>query len=103
MVAAKKVHSQIQKYILEYLPAIPLWYNGMWAQYNTVGVDELPEGHGQGPADHAVDVERLPQHDGHRRARQPEAEQRREPSDERLTMSDRCTPVTGCSGLGVAT
>jgi peptide/nickel transport system substrate-binding protein len=32
---AKKIHSQIQKYILEGLPAIPLWYNGMWAQYNT--------------------------------------------------------------------
>ena len=44
----RKVHSQIQKYILEYLPAIPLWYNGMWAQYNTVGVDELPEAKGKG-------------------------------------------------------
>jgi peptide/nickel transport system substrate-binding protein len=32
---AKKVHSQIQKIMLEQLPAIPLWYNGMWAQYNT--------------------------------------------------------------------
>ncbi len=32
---AKKVHSQIQKVILEQLPAIPLWYNGMWAQWNT--------------------------------------------------------------------
>ena len=29
---AKRVHSQIQKVILEQLPAIPLWYNGMWAQ-----------------------------------------------------------------------
>jgi peptide/nickel transport system substrate-binding protein len=32
---AKKLHAQIQKYILEDLPAIPLWYNGMWSQYNT--------------------------------------------------------------------
>jgi peptide/nickel transport system substrate-binding protein len=32
---AKKLHSQIQKFILEDLPAIPLWYNGMWSQYNT--------------------------------------------------------------------
>jgi peptide/nickel transport system substrate-binding protein len=32
---AKKIHSQIQKVILEDLPAIPLWYNGMWSQYNT--------------------------------------------------------------------
>ncbi len=35
VVKAKKLHSQIQKVILEDLPAIPLWYNGMWAQYNT--------------------------------------------------------------------
>ena len=32
---ARKIHSQIQKVILEDLPAIPLWYNGMWSQYNT--------------------------------------------------------------------
>jgi len=32
---AMKIHSQIQKFILEDLPAIPLWYNGLWAQYNT--------------------------------------------------------------------
>jgi peptide/nickel transport system substrate-binding protein len=32
---AKQIHSQIQKVILEQLPAIPLWYNGMWAQYST--------------------------------------------------------------------
>jgi len=31
----KLLNSQIQKYILQYLPAIPLWYNGMWAQYDT--------------------------------------------------------------------
>jgi peptide/nickel transport system substrate-binding protein len=33
--AARAIHSQIQKVILEQLPAIPLWYNGMWAQWNT--------------------------------------------------------------------
>jgi peptide/nickel transport system substrate-binding protein len=32
---AKRIHSQIQRVILQQLPAIPLWYNGMWAQYNT--------------------------------------------------------------------
>jgi peptide/nickel transport system substrate-binding protein len=32
---AKRVHSAIQRVILQQLPAIPLWYNGMWAQYNT--------------------------------------------------------------------
>jgi peptide/nickel transport system substrate-binding protein len=30
----RKLNSQIQKYILTDLPAIPLWYNGMWAQYD---------------------------------------------------------------------
>ena len=31
---AKAIHSQIQKIMLEQLPAIPLWYNGMWAQWS---------------------------------------------------------------------
>jgi peptide/nickel transport system substrate-binding protein len=31
----KKLNSQIQKIFLRDLPAIPLWYNGLWAQYNT--------------------------------------------------------------------
>jgi peptide/nickel transport system substrate-binding protein len=48
VVAAKKVHSQIQKYILEYLPAIPLWYNGMWAQYNTSVWTNFPTATGKG-------------------------------------------------------
>ena len=38
-------------------------------------LDELPEVHGRGPAEHARHVERIPQHDGHRRARQVEAGQ----------------------------
>ena len=46
--AAKKVHSKIQKYILEYLPAIPLWYNGMWAQYNTSVWTNFPTATGKG-------------------------------------------------------
>ena len=32
--AAMKLHSAIQKTILTDLPAIPLWYNGLWAQWN---------------------------------------------------------------------
>jgi peptide/nickel transport system substrate-binding protein len=31
----KVLNSKIQKFILQDLPAIPLWYNGMWSQYNT--------------------------------------------------------------------
>jgi peptide/nickel transport system substrate-binding protein len=46
--AARKVHAQIQKYILEYLPAIPLWYNGMWAQYNTSVWENFPTAQGKG-------------------------------------------------------
>jgi len=34
MKAQKKLNSQIQKYVLTQLPAIPLWYNGMWSQYD---------------------------------------------------------------------
>jgi peptide/nickel transport system substrate-binding protein len=45
---AKKIHSQIQKYILEYLPAIPLWYNGMWSQYNTTYWTNFPKATGKG-------------------------------------------------------
>jgi peptide/nickel transport system substrate-binding protein len=46
--AAKKIHSQIQKVILEQLPAIPLWYNGMWAQYNTSVWTNFPKAAGTG-------------------------------------------------------
>jgi peptide/nickel transport system substrate-binding protein len=46
--AAKKVHSQIQKVILEQLPAIPLWYNGMWAQWNTSVWNNFPSATGKG-------------------------------------------------------
>ena len=44
---AKQVHSQIQKFILEHLPAIPLWYNGMWAQYNTSVWTNFPSATGK--------------------------------------------------------
>ena len=45
---AKRVHSQIQRYILQDLPAIPLWYNGMWAQYNTSVWTNFPRAGAQG-------------------------------------------------------
>ena len=45
---AKEIHSKIQKYILEELPAIPLWYNGMWAQYNTTYWTNYPSATGAG-------------------------------------------------------
>ena len=48
VVKAKKLHSQIQKTILEDLPAIPLWYNGMWSQYNTSVWTNFPSSTGAG-------------------------------------------------------
>ena len=48
MAKAKKLHSQIQKVILEDLPAIPLWYNGMWSQYNTTVWTNFPRSTGAG-------------------------------------------------------
>ena len=39
---AKGIHTQIQKLFLQQLPAIPLWYNGMWAQYNTTYWTNFP-------------------------------------------------------------
>jgi peptide/nickel transport system substrate-binding protein len=45
---AKAIHSKIQKYILEELPAIPLWYNGMWSQYNTTYWTNFPKSTGTG-------------------------------------------------------
>jgi peptide/nickel transport system substrate-binding protein len=48
LVLGKKINSQIQKYILDYLPAIPLWYNGMWSQYNTEVWTNFPKATGKG-------------------------------------------------------
>ncbi len=46
--AAKVIHSKIQKFILQDLPAIPLWYNGMWSQYNTTVWTNFPKSTGAG-------------------------------------------------------
>jgi peptide/nickel transport system substrate-binding protein len=45
---AKQIHSRIQRFILQDLPAIPLWYNGMWAQYNTTYWTNFPTATGKG-------------------------------------------------------
>jgi peptide/nickel transport system substrate-binding protein len=44
----KQLNAQLQKYILTDLPAIPLWYNGMWAQYNTSVWTNFPTAAGKG-------------------------------------------------------
>ena len=33
--AIKGITSQLQRIHLTDLPLVPLWYNGMWSQYNT--------------------------------------------------------------------
>ena len=43
---AMKIHKQLQKIILDDLPAIALWYNGMWAQYNTSVWTNFPKSNG---------------------------------------------------------
>lgn len=45
---AMAIHSKIQKYILEDLPAIPLWYNGMWSQWNSSVWTNWPSATGTG-------------------------------------------------------
>ena len=45
---AKALNSKIQKVILEQLPAIPLWYNGAWSQYNTTYWTNFPKSTGAG-------------------------------------------------------
>ena len=45
---AKALNSAIQKYILSDLPAIPLWYNGLWAQWNTTYWKNFPSSTGAG-------------------------------------------------------
>ena len=36
--------SKLQTIFLQDLPAIPLWYNGMWSMVNTQVLDELAVG-----------------------------------------------------------
>ena len=55
-------------------------------------LDELPEVHGRGPAEHARHVERVPQHDGHRRARQVEAGRSSAPTSDSRRRAGRCSP-----------
>ena len=40
--ALKRLNSQIQRIFLRDLPAIPLWYNGLWAQWNTTNWSNFP-------------------------------------------------------------
>ena len=63
-------------------------------------LDELPDCHRQGTAEHAERLERVPQHDGHRRAREAQAEEqvaRRRLSESRSRGAHRreCSPAPG--------
>ena len=44
----KAINSRIQKFILQDLPIIPLWYNGMWSQYNKTYWTNFPSSTGKG-------------------------------------------------------
>jgi peptide/nickel transport system substrate-binding protein len=44
----RAIQAQLQKITLQQLPAIPLWYNGMWAQYNTTYWTNFPTSSGKG-------------------------------------------------------
>ena len=44
----KQLNSQLQRIMLRDLPAIPLWYNGMWAQYNTTHWTNFASASGSG-------------------------------------------------------
>ena len=44
----RSLHRQLQQIMLTDLPAIPLWYNGMWAQYNTRNWTNFARGSGSG-------------------------------------------------------
>jgi len=45
----KKVMSQLQGIFLKDLPVIPLWYNGVWGQWNTSHWTNFPSSTGPGP------------------------------------------------------
>jgi peptide/nickel transport system substrate-binding protein len=44
--ALKRINSQIQRIFMRDLPAIPLWYNGLWAQWNTTNWSNFPSSGG---------------------------------------------------------
>ena len=58
--------SKLQKTFLQDLPAIPLWYNGMWSMVNTKYWTNWPSS--TGPQLHAVLVAQLLADDEHRHA-----------------------------------
>jgi peptide/nickel transport system substrate-binding protein len=43
------VHSQLQEIALQEMPAIPMWYNGLWSQWNTTYWTNWPTDAQQGP------------------------------------------------------
>jgi peptide/nickel transport system substrate-binding protein len=46
--AMKSIIGKLQSRFLQDLPAIPLWFNGMWAQYNTSQWTNFPSSTGTG-------------------------------------------------------
>ncbi len=69
----KQVMSQIQRIQLTEMPAIPLWYNGLWAQWNETYWTNWPSAAGGSAQVPAVHLERLLEHDRHPDAHRTEA------------------------------
>ena len=63
--------SKLQTIFLQDLPAIPLWYNGMWAMFNTKYWTNWPSA--KGAPVHAHLVAQLLADDEHRHAHASEA------------------------------
>ena len=71
--AYRAVMSKLQTTFLQNLPAIPLWYNGMWAMFNTTYWTNWPSATGGKYTPHRV--EQLLADDEHRHAHASEAGQ----------------------------
>ena len=69
--AYQAVMSKLQTTFMQNLPAIPLWYNGMWAMFNTHALDELAVSKDR--AVHAHCLEELLADDEHRHAHASQA------------------------------
>ena len=69
--AIKAINTQLQTTLMQDLPLIPLWYNGIWAQFTTKVWTNWPAAAHQPPV-HSRHVARLPPDDGHRHDHAPD-------------------------------
>ena len=89
--------TKLQTIFLQDLPAIPLWYNGMWSMVNTQYWTNWPSSDGR--TVHAHLLAELLADDGHRHAHAPPP---REHVEHGARSGDRPTPLPVRTGRGVA-